>query len=155
DPEILRSKVSVFVELYRRGELIRRQTAQMVESQAKDAFLAAVAHELRTPLAAAKAQAQLAIRQLGDEMGGPARAFALISRQISRIERLVADLLDVSRLREGQLALEIAEFDLRTVLDETRERMAEMSKHELVVEAPRSLMMSGDRDRIEQVVVNL
>lgn len=155
DPDILRSKVSVFVELYRRGELIQRHTAALAGSKAKDAFLAAVAHELRTPLAAAKAQAQLAIRQIGDDAVGPGRALTLISKQIARIERLVDDLLDVSRIEGGQLALEITDFDLRVVLDEARERMAELAPHKITVEAPATLAMRGDRDRIEQVVVNL
>src|SRR5436305_11131657 len=61
DPEIVRAKVRVFCDLWVRGEKIRRQAAQ---SEMKDVFLASVAHEMRTPLAAAKAQAQLALPQL-------------------------------------------------------------------------------------------
>lgn len=155
DPDILRSKVAVFVELYRRGEEIRRQTADIAESRAKDAFLAAVAHELRTPLAVAKAQAQLAMRQLGEQDVGPARAFALISSQIHRVERLVDDLLDVSRIEGGQLGLQLGEFDVRAVLDDARNRMAHLGAHTITVESPSPLMMIGDRDRIEQVIVNL
>src|SRR5258705_10217966 len=52
DPEILRAKVRVFCDLYVRGEQIRRRN---LEADAKDVFLADVIHELKTPLAAAKA----------------------------------------------------------------------------------------------------
>ena len=52
DPEILRAKVRVFCDLFVRGEQIRRRA---FESEAKDVFLADVIHELKTPLAAAKA----------------------------------------------------------------------------------------------------
>src|SRR3954462_11317956 len=61
DPEILRAKVRVFCDLWVRGERLHKQAAQ---SEMKDVFLASVAHEMRTPLAAAKAQAQLALHQL-------------------------------------------------------------------------------------------
>src|SRR5437870_13814785 len=63
DPEILRAKVRVFCDLFVRGERIRKQALQ---SEVKDVFLASVIHELQTPLAAAKAQTQLALHQLGD-----------------------------------------------------------------------------------------
>src|SRR3954454_23994760 len=63
DPEILRAKVRVFCDLFVRGEEIRRQA---MENEVKDVFLASVVHELRTPLAAAKAQTQLALHQLSE-----------------------------------------------------------------------------------------
>src|SRR5438309_733095 len=62
EPEILRAKVRVFCDLFVRGEQIRKQA---LDSEVKDIFLAAVVHELQTPLAAAKAQTQLALHQLG------------------------------------------------------------------------------------------
>src|SRR5437588_4104865 len=64
DPEILRAKVRVFCDLYVRGEEIRKQA---LESDVKDVFFTSVVHELQTPLAAAKAQAQLALHQLGEQ----------------------------------------------------------------------------------------
>src|SRR3954469_15858453 len=97
DPEILRAKVRVFCDLYVRGERIRRQA---LENEVKDVFLASVVHELRTPLAAAKAQTQLALHQLSEGHGEPnaARSLRVISRQIDRLVRPVSDLLDVKRL---------------------------------------------------------
>src|SRR2546429_7171200 len=97
DPEILRAKVRVFCDLFVRGEQIRRRA---FENEAKDVFLADVVHELKTPLAAAKAQAQLALHQLGEQRtdAGTARALRLISQQIDRLNRLVGDLLVASRL---------------------------------------------------------
>src|SRR5437588_8320821 len=66
DPEILRAKVRVFCDLFVRGEKIRQQT---LRSESKNVFLTSVVHELQTPLAAAKAQAQLALHQLDDSRG--------------------------------------------------------------------------------------
>src|SRR5436190_5780904 len=93
DPEILRAKVRVFCDLFVRGEQIRRRA---FENEAKDVFLVDVVHELKTPLAAAKAQAQLALHQLGERRADAAtsRALRLISQQIDRLNRLVGDLLE-------------------------------------------------------------
>src|SRR5436309_13137146 len=97
DPEILRAKVRVFCDLFVRGEQIRKRT---LESESKNVFLTSVVHELQTPLAAAKAQAQLALHQLDEDRGEQTtvQALRLISRQIDRLVRLVGDLLDVNRL---------------------------------------------------------
>ncbi|HWE26221.1 MAG TPA: hybrid sensor histidine kinase/response regulator [Myxococcales bacterium] len=155
DPEILRAKVKVFCDLFVRGEQIRKQA---VESEVKDVFLTSVVHELQTPLAAAKAQAQLALHQLGHEQSEEAtgRSLRLISRQIDRLSRLVADLLDVNRLESGQLELHPSEFDLRTVVDEVRTRMDPGDdRHPINVRAPDHIAVIADRDRIDQVLVNL
>ncbi len=155
DPEILRAKVRVFCDLYVRGEQIRRRT---FEADAKDVFLADVIHELKTPLAAAKAQAQLALHQLGEKRAdaGTARALRLISQQIDRLNRLVGDLLEASRLESGKLELQPVEFDLTALLEEMRLRMQPLSdRHPIQIQAPDTLPLVADRDRIEQVLANL
>src|SRR5881394_1004700 len=94
DPDILRAKVRVFCDLFVRGEEIRKQA---LETETKDVFLAAVAHELQTPLAAAKAQVELAVHQLRAQPAQTraARALGIVTQQIDRLTRLVGDLLDL------------------------------------------------------------
>ena len=155
DPEILRAKVRVFCDLFVRGELIRRRS---FESDAKDVFLADVVHELKTPLAAAKAQAQLALHQLGEQRtdATTARALRLISQQIDRLNRLVGDLLEASRLESGSIELEPTEFDLSALLEEMRNRMQPLGdRHPIRLTVPEKLLITADRDRVEQVVANL
>jgi len=155
DAEILRAKVRVFCDLFVRGEQIRRRA---LESEVKDVFFSSVVHELQTPLAAAKAQAQLALHQLGEvqEENGTARALRVISRQIDRLTRLVGDLLDVNRLESGQLQLNPSEFDLPALVEEVRTRMQPPGdRHRIEVRAPERLSIFADRDRIEQVLNNL
>jgi signal transduction histidine kinase len=155
DPEILRAKVRVFCDLFVRGEMIRRQA---LESEVKDVFLSSVVHELQTPLAAAKAQAQLALHQLGEQEAeaGTGRALRLISRQIDRLARLVGDLLDMNRLESGQLELNPSEFDLVNLVNEVRGRMEPAGdRHPIRVRAPDRLQLLADRDRVDQVLVNL
>src|SRR5438270_5735960 len=108
DPEILRAKVRVFCDLFVRGEKIRKQA---LESEVKDVFLTSVVHELQTPLAAAKAQTQLALHQLGERRNDSpaAQALGVISHQIDRLARLVGDLLDANRLEAGSFDLQPSE----------------------------------------------
>src|SRR5256885_11191032 len=149
DPEILRAKVRVFCDLFVRGEKIRKQA---VENEVKDVFLASVVHELRTPLAAAKAQTQLALHQISEGQGeqNTARALRVISRQIDRLVRLVGDLLDVNRLDGKDLEMHPTEFDLSALLEEVRARMQPLGeKHPIRVEAADGILFFGDRDRIE------
>ncbi|OLC18360.1 MAG: hypothetical protein AUG04_11075 [Deltaproteobacteria bacterium 13_1_20CM_2_69_21] len=155
DPEILRAKVRVFCDLFVRGEMIRMRS---VESDAKDVFLADVIHELKTPLAAAKAQAQLALHQLGDRRtdATTARSLRLISRQIDRLNRLVGDLLEASRLEAGSVELQTSQFDLSALLEEMRNRMQPLGdRHPIRINAPEKLSLIADKDRIEQVLANL
>src|SRR5919201_2274697 len=92
EPEILRAKVRVFWDLFIRGEQIRRQA---LRAQPMDVFFTSVVHELQTPLAAAKAQAQLALHQLDPRKEtSTARALQIITQQIDGVARLVSDLLD-------------------------------------------------------------
>ena len=155
DPEILRAKVRVFCDLYVRGEQISQRA---FESEAKDVFLADVIHELKTPLAAAKAQAQLALHQLGERRtdAGTGRALRLISQQIDRLNRLVGDLLEASRLESGLLELQPSHFDLSALIEEMRARMQPLGdRHPIRVAAPDQLSVFADKDRIEQVLANL
>src|SRR5438309_10684851 len=129
-----------------------------MENEVKDVFLASVVHELRTPLAAAKAQTQLALHQLSEGGGEPntARALRVLSRQIARLVRLVGDLLDVNRLDTSQLELNQTEFDLSALLEEIRARMQSLGEHHAIrVTAPAGIKLFGDRDRIDQAITNL
>jgi signal transduction histidine kinase len=157
DPNILRTKIGVFVDLYRRGEIIKRQATLLGAAKAKDAFLTIIAHELRTPLTTAKAQAQLALRRLGN--GDPATASALTSivKQVDRLVNLVGNLIDINRFEDVHMSLDYREFDVSALLDEQRERMQALcgKSWQLRVGAPAQLQIVADRDRIDEVLTNL
>jgi len=156
DPDIVRAKASVFVELFKRGEQLKLQAKRLAESDAKDAFLSAVAHELRTPLTAAKAQVQFAVRQLGGSEAAGAHPLRVISRQIDRLVRMVEELFDLTRLESGTLRLYPAPVDLMALANEVAERMAATSsRHRIVVSGPDSLVLTVDGDRMDQILTNL
>ena len=75
----------------------------------REEFLGVAAHELRTPLTTLKGYAQLLARLLGRselDRDRLTEAHAALERQLGRLERLVADLLDVARIQRGELALQ-------------------------------------------------
>lgn len=135
----------------------RNREALAAAIEAKDDFLAAASHELRTPLAAAKAQVQLSQRRVDPERDASiARSLSIVRSQIDRMTRLVEDLLDISRLRTGRLSLQLVEFDLVERIKGEVERLSALSpSHEFVVEVPEKQPLHADRDRIDQVIINL
>jgi len=125
----------------------------------KDVFLATLAHELRNPLAPIKATAQLLARtgSTGPEQLG--RMSAIIERQVDHMVTLVDDLMDVSRVRRGQIALERVPVDLQAVIAAAHEQvrpLVERKRHACSVTAePVPVRVLGDSKRLVQVVANL
>jgi signal transduction histidine kinase len=126
-------------------------------SRAKDEFLSTAAHELKTPVASIKGFTQMlarwtpAQRAEREEM-----ALATLDRQCDRLTRLVEDLLAVSRLATGRLDLRRQSVDLTALAADAVERTAGLAgRRRLTLTAPPSLSLVADRDRIDQVLVNL
>jgi PAS domain S-box-containing protein len=118
----------------------------------RDEFLSTAAHEFKTPLAVIKAYAQLVARR----DAGERRALAVIQRQVDRLTRLLEDILEGSRLRDGDGAGRAERFDLAELARATADRLRPTSPgHDLAVEAPGPVPVMGDRDRIARVLANL
>ena len=138
----------------------RRNAEEALRESArrKDEFLAMLAHELRNPLAPIRNAAQV-LRLLG--MAGVDQLWALgvIERQAQHLTRLVDDLLDVSRITQGKIALRLEPVDVATVvqraLEACRSTIEERGQrlHTKLPAAP--LRVSGDLTRLVQVVGNL
>lgn len=124
----------------------------------KDQFLAAVAHEFRSPLGVLTNLAQI-LRS--PKAGAAAQQLALdaLGRQTTHMTRLVEDLLDVSRVSRGEVSLRREAVDLHTVFSEAVEMslaLVESRKHHLeVAQFSEPLWVSGDPTRLVQIVSNL
>jgi signal transduction histidine kinase len=129
------------------------------ETQRKDEFLAMLAHELRNPLAPLINSVELLRRAKPADAHVVQRAVDVMSRQLSQLNRLVNDLLDVSRVSRGAITLEREALALAEILQaavETVAPLVEAKRHRLVVrdsECPAHVM--GDRARLIQVFANL
>jgi PAS domain S-box-containing protein len=136
-----------------------RATAALHEAdRRKDEFLAMLAHELRNPIAPISMAAQLLMGTPGDE-ARVRQISQVIARQVGHMVSLVDDLLDVSRVTRGLVALEQHALDLNTLLSDAVEQvrpLMDMRRHTLVVQpAPEPACICADRLRIVQIAANL
>lgn len=130
--------------------------------QARDEFLSIASHELKTPLTSLKMQVQMQKRQMQKrgEAAEPQTAsfFENADRQMSRLNRLIDDMLDIGRIESGKFNLSREEFDLAALVREVTSQMAaeahagEISFH---LDVPASLGIVADRVRMAQVLTNL
>jgi signal transduction histidine kinase len=167
EPEVLRSKVSVFVELARKTETIRRQARQLHDAQLKhherelnrtrEEFLAVALHELRTPLTSLSIQMN-GLKRWASRAKEPLAPDALLSRigelegGLTRLNKLSDHLLDISRMREGRLALDRQRVDLGEVVHAV---VAQQPAVPVSVEVKGAVMGFWDKRRMEQIAFNL
>jgi PAS domain S-box-containing protein len=128
----------------------------------KDEFVALVSHELKNPLTSIKGYAQLLRAQLeakeGFSLSEQERlCLQVVEEESDRLAALASDVIDVSRLQSGRLVLRIDELDLVVLVRQVAERLQITTKeHALKLSAdPDSLWLQGDRNRLEQVLLNL
>ena len=123
-------------------------------------LLATIGHELRTPLTAIRTSVGLLLDP-GLEPSDTQRQqlLATIGRSADRMQRLLAELLDLARLRSGRAEMEMASFDARDVAHELAAEVAPMAAardQRLLVDVPDGpVTLTGDRRRLEQAVLNL
>ncbi|MDB5883843.1 MAG: hybrid sensor histidine kinase/response regulator [Polaromonas sp.] len=125
----------------------------------KDEFLAMLSHELRNPLAPISNAVQLLRLQKSDNPV-QIQACAVIERQVGQLNRLVNDLLEVSRITTGLVQLRQAQVSLGDIVDravETAQPLITQRGHKLSVLMlpPQPVWLHADAARLEQVIVNL
>jgi PAS domain S-box-containing protein len=127
---------------------------KQVEKQ-KDEFLSIASHELKTPLTSVKAFLQLSQRSIAPTE----KAHALISKaatQLVRLESLISDLLDVSKINAGKMNYNLEPFPFSEALRETVEGVQQANdKYQIIIERNDEVQYNGDRLRLEQVINNL
>jgi len=155
-PEILRSKVSVFVELARTTEMVRKQAAEL-EAANKDleSFSFSVSHDLRAPLRAIDGYSNILRDSCGDRLGDEGqRLLEKILENTQRMGTLIEDLLAFSQL--GRRPIFAAEIDMealaREVVDELRSAPGQQVPNCVLKPLPAGW---GDRSLVRQVWLNL
>ncbi|MFT3922125.1 MAG: ATP-binding protein [Myxococcales bacterium] len=127
------------------------------EEQRTNEFLAMLAHELRNPLAPLRSGLEVL-------KGGTAepefyKTLWVMERQLTNLVKLVDDLLDVSRIRVGKVALRLEELPLESVLKsalETSKPAMDAAHHHLSVSLPNQpIYVRGDATRLSQIFANL
>jgi signal transduction histidine kinase len=152
EPEELVANVRALLRLGR----VERELRDV--DRRKDEFLAILAHELRNPLGPIRNAVELL--RMTEPSPSPMQEHArqIILRQTDHMVRLVDDLLDVSRISQGKIALRRAPLDLCSVVRaavETSLPNIEARQHKLNMDMPGELWLDGDSVRLTQVVGNL
>ncbi|ESQ76159.1 response regulator [Asticcacaulis sp. AC402] len=179
EPDVLRSKVSVFCELYLQRQQIagqrdnlkafaeenlrllkeshRNANALREADQRKDEFLATLAHELRNPLAPIRNGLQILRMAPDGERADTVRD--MMDRQLTHLVRLIDDLLDVSRVSRGKIDLRMERIAIQDAVKaalEASKPLIDAGMHALAVEVPEPpLWVDGDLTRLAQIVSNL
>ncbi|HUR54472.1 MAG TPA: response regulator [Gemmataceae bacterium] len=123
----------------------------------KNEFLSMLAHELRNPLAPIRNAAQL-LRLCESDPKRVGWAREVIDRQLAHMVRLVDDLLDVSRITQGKIRLQVEPVELGAVVAaavEASRPLIDKLRHRLEVAVAHPIRVSGDPTRLTQVVSNL
>jgi PAS domain S-box-containing protein len=158
--------VGVAVELGRRAGAAIDSARLVWEAQEnarlREEFIAVASHDMRTPLAAVRGYAQLALRRLDGPEGGDVelvrRWLHDIDSSVDRLAHLVSELLDASLVRADQaVPLQLTTTTLGTVLQEVVERYGELSDgHRFSIEVAEDEPVGlWDRERLARVVENL
>jgi signal transduction histidine kinase len=142
----------------RTEELARANDALKEADRRKDEFLATLAHELRNPLAPIRNALEI-MRVAGNSPPALERARDIVERQVGQMVRLINDLLDVSRITRGKLALTSEVVGIGEVIDAAIETSRPLlDEAELTLEhtnPPGPVLVHGDRLRLAQVFSNL
>ena len=137
---------------------LRQQRDWRDADRRKDEFLATLAHELRNPLAPIR-QAALISKAPGATDAQKRWSHDVIDRQVQHMSLLLDDLLDISRVTRGTLALRLQPTELSSIIDtavETARPTIDAKRHVLSVEvSPEPIQLTADPLRVAQVLSNL
>jgi PAS domain S-box-containing protein len=137
-------------------------TREVKAERARDDFISAASHELRTPIGALQMRAQAMLEALRSGLfAAPPQLLDWAQhaeRQVRRLARLSEALLDVSRIHSGRIELKRDPLDLARLVRDAAEQLADdlgATAPPVVLEAPESLPGRGDALRLGQVLTNL
>ncbi|HYT04489.1 MAG TPA: ATP-binding protein [Gemmatimonadales bacterium] len=140
--------------------LYRDVTHEVAVERAKSEFVSVVSHELRTPMTSVKTSLSLLLAGVAGPVDAAVRELLEIAlRNGDRLIRLVNDLLDLSRLEAGRMELHFEPVSLGAAIESSVEAVAAFASGQGVTIATfppaDALHVLGERDRVEQVMVNL
>src|SRR4029077_5481823 len=142
-------------------DVTARESARKKALRIREEFISVAAHELRTPLTTLYARLQLIERRLARQDLEPEavrRDVTLVRKTSDRLKTLIDRLLDISRIRSGQLQLELEATDIATMPESVVLTIAEPSGRKITLQASpplKSYRAAVDGVRVEEVIVNL
>ena len=140
-------------ELERQRQLYTEKLQEL--NKYKDEFMAMASHELKTPLTVIKANIQVLQQKIASDPNGIFIDKTL--SQVNKLSDLISSLLDVSKIQSGKLEINLSIFDMATLVKEVVANLQQTtSTHTIIFNSPgKEILANADRERIEQVLVNL
>lgn len=164
DINILLLKVQTFYRIYEQNRKLIEMQAALTEEveyrkeaeKKKDEFISIASHELKTPLTSIKGYLQLLQRTVDkDDKEVINKHLRRVQDQVEKLNVLVADLLDISRIDSGKLKFNKADFSLDELLDQVIENTQQTNPDVVIKRSGYAgRKVYGDEMRIEQVIVN-
>lgn len=124
----------------------------------KDEFISIASHELKTPITSLKAALQMAekLAPQSEDLKSTRVFVQKALKQVDKLIELIKDLLDVTKIQSGKLELRKTTFPLDELITECCDELQNGSQiHELIMEGDRNVEIYADKNRLEQVMVNL
>jgi PAS domain S-box-containing protein len=138
--------------IYKEAELLQ---AKLLEEK-KDEFISIASHELKTPLTTIKAYTQLALSISKDKEHETIQKYLIkVDQYAGKLNFLLNDLLDVSRIHAGKLMLSQTEIEMDRFLKEVINSMQQIIQHKIILETFQPVKIKIDTLRLEQVITNL
>ncbi len=138
--------------------ILRDITRQKEIDQAKSSFISTVSHELRTPLTSIKNA--ITILEMDETLNSKNQRFiSIANRNIERLEKLINEILDFSKLESGKMDMNFRPVDIKSLSSDVIsaiQHLASNKKIKIYNEIPDDLpRIYADKDRIEQVLTNI
>lgn len=150
----LRSKVDVFVKLYRQQAVLGEQLVALQESlRLNEIFTAALGHDLRGPLNAISLNAHLLSRTVTDPHAR--EAGERIGNSTRRMSQMIEQLLEMVRLRSGSMILDVDTMDMRELADSLLDEVRQVHRCQIELDVRGDTTGTWDRARVGQVLGNL
>ena len=139
------------------SKIARDITDKKQEEQRKNDFIAIVSHELKTPLTSMRSYIQLALVKAKKEADAfTENVLTRAENQTRKMTTMIQDFLDVSRLEEGKMTLNLSPFSLNELMDElVNETIMLAPAHLIKYERFTETIVTGDREKLSHVISNL
>lgn len=142
---------------YRLSGTLQDVTDEYQLQQRKDEFISVASHELKTPLTSLNASMQILQRLMKTEPSSNKVPLFIdkANHNMNKLIRLLDDLLNVTKIQQGQLALNKTMFNMAELINDCCEHIRLDGNHQLILKGDQELMVFADYRRLDQVIVNL
>lgn len=164
DPDILVLKIRTFIKLRQQALELSRMQLELLEEieqrklaeTKKDEFISIASHELKTPLTSVKGYMQLAeLSVQGDEKENALRFLDRSSNQLNKLNQLIGELLDISKMASGRLEFSFSDFRFEPFLDNVIDIFQRSNPSwQIVRSGYADVTLHADEMRLEQVLLN-